>query len=52
MNRFEIVRHGGPVIDQKGVPKGPPSEVFVHVVFGHLNHSSLDVDVEFGPVAR
>ena len=52
MNRFEIIRHGGPVIDEEGVPKGSSSEVFVHVVFSHFNHSSLDVDVEFGPVAR
>lgn len=46
---LELSGHECPVIEQKVLPEGPTNKVVIHIVFGHLNNCSLDVDVEVGP---
>ena len=49
MGCFKRFGHGGPVVDEEGLPEDPDREVFVHVVADHVKCCGLDVDVELDP---
>jgi hypothetical protein len=49
---FELVRHHEEVVEEEVSPESAADEVVIHVIFGHLQHCRLDVDVQISPQER
>lgn len=49
---FELGGHECPVVEEEVIPESSTQEIFIHIVLGHLKHSSLDIYIKVGPSSR